>query len=91
MKAVYQYDIKIEKEELIRALNYDRNQYNQGYDDGRRDAIASITRCKDCRYYKQNPYNRDCDMWCQYWNCWNATDVDDFCSHGENKNDDLSL
>ena len=40
MKAVYKYDINIDKEELVRLLNNDRDQYNKGYADGRSDAVA---------------------------------------------------
>ena len=29
-------DVNVEKEELIKALNYDRNQYYKGYEDGKR-------------------------------------------------------
>jgi hypothetical protein len=39
MKAVYKYDINIDKDELIRLLNNDRDQYNKGYADGRSDAV----------------------------------------------------
>lgn len=33
MKAVQQQDVIVEKEELIRALQYDRDQYEKGYAD----------------------------------------------------------
>jgi rubrerythrin len=39
MKAVLAYDIKVDKDELIRALRYDREQYNKGYADGKSDAV----------------------------------------------------
>lgn len=32
-KVVQKYDINVDKEELIKALNYDRNQYKAGYKD----------------------------------------------------------
>lgn len=32
-RAVQNYDIKVDKEELIRALHYDREQYNKGFRD----------------------------------------------------------
>lgn len=38
--------VDVNKEELIRALQYDREQYQKGYDD--RD--KEIVRCKDCEY-----------------------------------------
>ncbi len=33
IKAIKSYDIDVDKEELIKALNYDRNQYKAGYKD----------------------------------------------------------
>lgn len=33
VKAIKSYDIDVNKEELIKALNYDRNQYKAGYKD----------------------------------------------------------
>ena len=33
-KAVQEYGVAVDKDELIKALNYDRNQYEQGYRDG---------------------------------------------------------
>ena len=50
LRAVQQYDINVDKEELIRALRYERNQYEKGYDDGKRDAMAELVRCKDCKH-----------------------------------------
>lgn len=34
VKAVQKYAIDVDKEELFRALAYDRNQYNKGFEDG---------------------------------------------------------
>ena len=45
--AVQQVGINVDKEELIKALNYNREQYWHGYQD--RD--AEIVRCKDCKHY----------------------------------------
>lgn len=49
-RAVCSYDINVDRDELIRALKYDRDQYNRGYEDGKRDALADLVRCKDCIY-----------------------------------------
>ena len=38
--AVAKVGINVDKEELIRVLQYDRNQYDKGYADGRSDAVA---------------------------------------------------
>ena len=37
MSAVQRVGISVDKEELIRALKYDRGQYEKGYADGKRD------------------------------------------------------
>ena len=42
MKAIRNVKINVEKDELIKALQYDRNQYTTGYEDGRFDAIDVI-------------------------------------------------
>jgi len=34
-KAVEQVDIKVDKDELIKALKYDRGQYEKGYEDAK--------------------------------------------------------
>ena len=43
-KAIQDYGINIDKNELIRALKYDRDQYNKGYKDGIVEAKADIVR-----------------------------------------------
>lgn len=84
MKAIYKYDINIDKHELIRALNYDRDQYSKGYTDGKAGAMADLVRCKDCKYYQANCcFNRQ-------WDMESAPEVplvreDDFCSYGERR------
>ena len=40
--AVLKVGITVDKEELIKALRYDRGQYEKGYADGKRDAAAAI-------------------------------------------------
>ncbi len=39
MKAVQRVGIDVDKDELLRALRYDRGQYQKGYMDGFRDAL----------------------------------------------------
>ncbi len=46
LKAVQNVGVNVDKDELLKALQYDRNQYQKGYDD--RD--SEIVRCKDCEY-----------------------------------------
>ena len=37
-KAIQKVEIEVDREELIKALQYDRNQYEKGYADGLKDA-----------------------------------------------------
>lgn len=48
-RAVQKYDIHVDKEELIKALNYDRQQYQKGFDDGYRSFAADFY-CKLMEY-----------------------------------------
>ena len=44
--------ISVDKDELIKALNYDRNQYEKGYSDGIRCGERKIGRCtNESRYF----------------------------------------
>ena len=49
--AVMQYDIKVNKDELLKALDYDRNQYDKGYKAG---VIAAKERFKELFYRGYN-------------------------------------
>ena len=42
MKAIQDYGITIDKDELIRALQYDRGQYDKGYKDGKAYAVREM-------------------------------------------------
>lgn len=39
LKAVFRTGVVVDKEELLRALEYDRQQYNKGYHDGFADGL----------------------------------------------------
>lgn len=41
-KAIHRVGVDVNKEELIKALQYDRNQYSKGYKDGYADAIVEF-------------------------------------------------
>lgn len=60
LKAVMQTDIDVTREELVKALAYDRGQYTKGYEDGYADgqnaARADLTFCKDCEEWSY-PYS----------------------------------
>ena len=50
-KAVQSVGIKVNKDELLKALAYDRRQYEKGYANGVEDAESKIVRCKDCKWW----------------------------------------
>lgn len=65
-----QCGVNIDKDELIKALKYDRDQYNKGYQDAMNDArcTAEWLTAKDGHYYCSN-----CD--------WSDRHKDNFCPH----------
>ena len=93
-KAVMQYDIIVDEKELIRAMNYDRNQYEKGYADGKADAMASIVRREKCEHGIWEEENR-------MWQCVRCAEFDEksgmffgfseyhngnhFCGYGERR------
>ena len=42
LQAVMETSIKVDKDELIRALQYDRNQYEKGYEDGYKEGMNAM-------------------------------------------------
>ena len=84
-EAVVSYDIQVDKGELLRALQYDRAQYETGYSDGFRDGYKErdreLVRCKDCIYYGDSEY---CPALCLA----DYTNPDDFCCWAERRESD---
>ena len=82
-KAVQHVGVNVDKNELLKALQYDRGQYQKGYAD--RD--SEIVRCKDCkRWLPMNRFDPDYHPGrgrCE-WNCW-VRDFDWYCADGERK------
>ena len=82
------FGVHVDKAELIRALKYDRGQYEAGYRDGKADAMAELVLCKDCKGWcteeiaKHYGVDRYCTMTMM------PTDADDFCSCGERRTED---
>ena len=79
LKAVQKAGINIDKEELIKALHYDRNQYNYGYSDGWKAREDNIVRCKDCKYHEDEEPGM---VYCQHIVGGWVSD-ESFCSRGE--------
>lgn len=83
-EAILKIGINVDRDELLRALQYDRGQYEKGYRDGKADAMASIVHCKDCEHWQEH----DGEMYCVCWaNLMTDTAADDFCSYGERRTD----
>ena len=78
-KSILNVGVDVDRNELIRALRYDREQYEKGYRDGQRD----IVRCGDCKWYKTENcsvathWMFDLDSWYSDW----------FCADGERRSD----
>jgi hypothetical protein len=81
--AVMEYFPNVNREELIRALQYDRQQYEQGY----RDAKAEIVHCEECIHYGTTKHGmRKCRIFTEM--CGEgffAPDADFFCGEGERR------
>ena len=41
-KAIQSIGVNVDKDELIRALKYDRDQYDKGFDDGKKQTAKEI-------------------------------------------------
>ena len=59
MEAIHHFGISVDKEELIKALQYDRNQYEKGYSDGRASMIEEFESLK-AEINEQIDFNESC-------------------------------
>lgn len=69
LKAIQKVDIVVDRDELVKALNYDRGQYEKGYADGKADAVKRgrwieeerptcyVYKCTVCGDGFDTPYN----------------------------------
>lgn len=75
--------VDVDRDELIKALAYDRGQYDKGYLDGRAARDAEIVRCKDCEYHDdEKPGMVYC--YCPDRSCgWISEDF--FCAYGKRR------
>ena len=84
-RAVQNVGINVDKEELLRALAYDRNQYANGYADGRTARDEEIVRCKDCKHKEKDGISEGF----HYCNVNGLQVTDDwFCADGKRKDGD---
>ena len=82
-KAVLNYGINVDKEELLRALKYDRLQYDNGYRDGIRDANAELVRCRDC-VFRQRETSDELYVICER-NDYTEFPMDGYCCYGKRR------
>ena len=76
------YAIAVDKEELLKALHYDRNQFKEGYLKGREDERADIVRCKDCKHNSKLTKDSQFVGWCYKWQT-HVLEYEDYCSKAE--------
>lgn len=79
-KAVQNVGVNVDRDELLKALQYDRGQYQKGYND--RD--SEIIRCKDC--IASNFAGLSYELWCGITG--KRILPTDFCSNGRRKDSD---
>ena len=83
LTVIHNLGIDVDKEELVRALKYDREQYQKGYED--RD--KEIVRCKNCKHWSNeriNDYNK-CIRWINVGVKNFATMGDWYCADGKKR------
>lgn len=90
MEAVHRVGFNIDKYELMEALNYDRDQYEKGYADGRQARDSEIVRCKDCKHRDgedgQCPLQTTGDPYLDTYPQNNF-----YCAYGERREDDAEV
>ena len=77
MKAIQKVGIEVDKEELLKALNYDRMQYWNGFSNGAMAALSKIVHCGECKNC-QHLKTRD-ELWCDGHTVYE----EGFCAWGE--------
>ena len=88
LEVIQNIGIHVDKDELIKALQYDRNQYDKGYS----DAMATIVRCCECQYWEsRNSINSQGICRCEKMDMNYSGEFypfrNDYCSYGERKDE----
>lgn len=94
VQAIIKIGIRVNREELLKALKYDRGQYKAGYDAGFADGFIETlhtVRCRDC-IHRQGDEKPMCMLHTEpYPNARGykgeavCVGMTDFCSYGERK------
>lgn len=97
VQAIIKIGIRVNREELLKALKYDRGQYKAGYDAGFADGFIEtlhIVRCRDC-IHRQGDENPMCMLHTEpYANVRGykgeavCVEMNGFCSYGERRKSD---
>ena len=87
VKCVQRYGFNVDREELRRALMYDRRQYDKGYADGKADAEGKIIHCKDCRHLGEVFPSTQFGHTAECWHWMQPVLLEDWCSRGEKPNE----
>ena len=81
--------VNVDKDELLKALNYDRHQYEKGYADGRRARDSEIVRCADCKHWVTVIDHKKAEYGlCDVIKVVGTTPKDGFCYKGERIDDE---
>ena len=83
IRAVMETNVEVDREELIRAMRFDRCQYQKGYIDGYEAAGMKIVHCGECKHGRFGEWNY-CDVFADDL-LDRALEPDDYCSRGERK------
>lgn len=76
LKIVRRVNVDVDEEELLKALQYDRDQYKRGYEDGKRDAVVHG------RWILHPNGDGTCDQCGRYQKAiWDFDNQQNFCGH----------
>ena len=87
-KAVLNIGVDVDRDELLRALNYDRQQYQKGYDD--RD--SELVHCEECIFHVDELFCKSgeeeitvAEDICVFWGNMAHTTPRGFCHNGDRR------
>lgn len=80
MSEVRRVGVYVNKEELVKALAYDRGQYEKGYEDAKKE-MPEVIHCKDCKQFRRWVDTDIC--FCDITE--SERSEDDFCSRAERR------
>lgn len=79
----FELGAKIDQDEFIKAINYDREQYKKGYQNGYERRDKEIVRCENCKHGK---YREDYDDYeCEASGCGLVNNADFYCADGDRR------